>query len=440
LYERLRERIENRTVLTAVIGLGYVGLPLSMTFAGRGLRVIGFDVDPGKVTALSENRSYIAHVPHEELAELRGSGRVDFTTDFRRLKDADAVLMCVPTPLKPDRTPDLSFVENTTAAVAEHLRPGQLVVLESTTYPGTTREVVLPILRKSGLNPEADFFLAYSPEREDPGNRTFRTADIPRVVGAIGPRSLELAAALYSHIVPSVVKVSSPETAEAAKLLENIYRAVNIALVNEMKIILDKMNVDVHEVISAASTKPFGFQPFHPGPGWGGHCIPIDPFYLSWKARILGVEARFIEDAGWVNVQMPHFVISKAERALAETGKTLFGSAVLLIGLAYKKNVDDDRESPAYEIMELLHERGAKVSFHDPYIPAMRRTRRHPSLAAPSIALTADVLRSADCVVIVTDHDMLDKQLIASNARLIVDTRNFLADVKLGPHTRLVKA
>ncbi|MBN1807952.1 MAG: nucleotide sugar dehydrogenase [Planctomycetes bacterium] len=440
LYDTFMKRLESGDLSVGVIGLGYVGLPLALTFSSRGLHVLGFDIDPSKIDCLNRGSSYIRHISSSAVSERLESGLVAFTADFDRLSEPDALLICVPTPLKDDRTPDLSFVENTARDIAGRLRNGQLVVLESTTYPGTTSEVLLPILAASGLAVERDFFLAYSPEREDPGNPDFATGNIPKVVGAVGPRSLELASALYSKIVPSVVQVSSAEVAEAAKLLENIYRAVNIALVNEMKIILDAMGIDVHEVIRAASTKPFGFQPFHPGPGWGGHCIPVDPFYLAWKARMLGREARFIEDAGWVNVLMPKFVIEKLAAALERDGKTVSGSRILVLGLAYKKNVDDTRESPAYEIIRLLLDRGAAVSFHDPNIHEMPPRRRFRDMHVPSVPLTPQTLSAADCVLIVTDHDGMDRSLIGANARLIVDTRNFMDGVPLAPGTRLVKA
>jgi UDP-N-acetyl-D-glucosamine dehydrogenase len=440
LYDKLLQRIDKNTALIGVIGLGYVGLPLCLTFASRGLRILGFDIDTKKVDALNSGSSYIGHIPAADIKKSLSDGRAVFTDDFTRLREPDAIIICVPTPLHEDRTPDLSFVINTTKTIAQHLHKGQLVVLESTTYPGTTREVMLPILENSGLKVESDFFLAFSPEREDPGNPKHRTASMPKVVGGIGEKSLRVASALYGKIVPQVVEVSSCEVAEAAKILENVYRAVNIALVNEMKIILDRMGIDIHEVIRAAATKPFGFQPFYPGPGWGGHCIPLDPFYLSWKARVLGFESRFIEDAGWINIRMPHYVVEKLSLALEEKGQTLKGSKILVLGLAYKKNVDDDRESPAYEVIELLLERGAAVSYHDPYIPQYHKPRRHPHLEVPSVPLTADTLRSADAVIIITDHDVLDKDLIAKHSRLIIDTRNFLGGVKLGPGVRLVKA
>lgn len=438
MLDEFLRKTEDGSLRAGVIGLGYVGLPLLMRLVERGINCCGFDIDEGKILSLTEGRSYIRHVDSERLKTARRSGLVRFTSEYGELAEVDAMMICVPTPLKGDRTPELKFVEATAEAVAERLRPGRLVALESTTYPGTTREVVLPRLEKSGLKVEEDFFLAYCPEREDPGNIEHPIARIPRVTGGIGPASLKAAAALYRMFVPEVMEVSSPEAAEASKLLENVYRAVNIALVNEFKIVLDSMGIDVWEVIRAAATKPFGFHPFYPGPGWGGHCIPVDPFYLSWRARTMGMEARFIEDAGWVNEMMPRFVVEKTARALEEEGRTLRGSRVLVLGLAYKKNVDDDRMSPAYEIMELLQERGAEVVFHDPFITRMRHPRAHPDIQAEWVELSPDTLEKAGAVIIVTDHDALDRRMLAGHARLIVDTRNFMDGMEVAG--RLVKA
>jgi UDP-N-acetyl-D-glucosamine dehydrogenase len=419
----VRGRIEARTARVGIIGLGYVGLPLARTFACGKFAVLGFDVDSAKVAKLRRDESYIAHISTETLRQMRAVG-FEATDDFSRLAEADAIIICVPTPLTEAREPDLTYVVKSAEAVARTLRPGQLVVLESTTYPGTTRKVVLPILEATGLEAGKDFFLAYSPEREDPGNPQFSTPTIPKVVGGLDVAATELACALYGRVVVNVVRVSTPEVAEACKILENTYRAVNIALVNELKVLYDRMGIDVWEVIEAAKTKPFGFQAFYPGPGLGGHCIPIDPFYLTWVARQYGLTTRFIELAGEVNTAMPAYVVSKVVDALNDAGKPVKGSTVLLLGMAYKKNVDDARESPGMEILELLLKKGAVVEYSDPHIPILPAVRHYPALRLRSQDLTPDRLRSRDCVVVVTDHSAYDWESIVAHSKLIVDTRN----------------
>jgi UDP-N-acetyl-D-glucosamine dehydrogenase len=419
----LEEMIRSRTAVVGIIGLGYVGLPLVAGFARAGFPVIGFDIDPAKVSSLEGNRSYIAHFPDAVLEELHHDRRFLATGDFSRLHEADAILICVPTPLTPHREPDLSYIEATARQIAAAARPGQLIVLESTTYPGTTEEILLPALESAGLTLDRDFYLAFSPEREDPNNPDFRLQNIPKVVGGVTPRSGELAAMLYASVVQRVVSVSNARVAEATKLTENIFRAVNIALVNELKICFDRMGIDVWEVLDAASTKPFGFMRFEPGPGFGGHCIPVDPFYLTWKAKEYGVATCFIELAGEINTRMPEWVVQKLEEAFKERGKGLKGSRVLILGVAYKKNVDDVRESPALEIIELLLARGANVLYHDPHVPKLHKMRRH-DLAFASVGLDEEVLSGCDAVVIVTDHDAVDYALVFSRAALVVDTRN----------------
>jgi UDP-N-acetyl-D-glucosamine dehydrogenase len=422
-FGTLRGRIEARTAKVGIIGLGYVGLPLARTFTAREYPVLGFDVDAAKVAKLRRNESYIAHITPDVLREMRARG-FEATDDFTRLADADAVIICVPTPLTESREPDLTYVVKSAEAVAKFLRPGQLVVLESTTYPGTTRKVVLPILAATGLRVGRDFFLAFSPEREDPGNPQFSTPTIPKVVGGLDEKAADLACALYGRAVVNVVRVSSPEVAEACKILENTYRAVNIALVNELKVLYDRMGIDVWEVIDAAKTKPFGFQAFYPGPGLGGHCIPIDPFYLTWVARQYGLTTRFIELAGEVNTAMPGYVISRVTDALNEAGKPVKGSKVLLLGMAYKKNVDDARESPAIEILDLLLNKGAEVAYNDPHVPKLQQMRHYPHLRLASQPLTAEYLASRDAVVVVTDHSAYDWDFVLGHAPLVIDTRN----------------
>jgi UDP-N-acetyl-D-glucosamine dehydrogenase len=438
MSSQLVERIQRKKALVGVIGLGYVGLPLVREFTRGGMRVLGFDIDEGKVKALKAGRSYIEHIPSSTVREMVKGGRFEATSDFDRLKEADCILICVPTPLTKQREPDMSYIEKTSDAIAKRLRKGQLVVLESTTYPGTTREVVLPILERTGLKVGKDFFLAFSPEREDPGRKDYSTRTIPKVVGGFDEPSLAAAVATYRMAIENVVPVSSCEAAEACKILENTYRCVNIALVNELKLLFDRMGIDVWEVIHAASTKPFGFTPFYPGPGLGGHCIPIDPFYLSWKAREYGMSTKFIELAGEVNVGMPRWVINKCMEALNEQGKSLRGSKVLVLGLAYKKDIDDVRESPSLELIELLKEHGAKVDYNDPHVPRTHRMREY-DLKMTSVPLTAANLARYDLVLISTDHSSYDYQSIVDGSRLVIDTRNATKGVKRN-RKKIVKA
>ncbi len=434
---RLEARIRARTARFGVIGLGYVGLPLALTAAGSGLAVLGFDIDRPKVEGLNRGRSPLAHIGDAAVAAAGASGRFAATADFARLAEVDAIAICVPTPLGAHREPDLSYVEATARQIARTLRPGQLVVLESTTWPGTTREVVKPALEATGLRSGEEYFLAFSPEREDPGNPEFTTSRIPKLVGGDGATARDLAAALYGSFLERVVPVDSCEVAEAAKLTENIFRAVNIALVNELKLVFSAMGIDVHRVIDAAATKPFGFMPFRPGPGLGGHCIPIDPFYLTWKAHEVGVHTRFIELAGEINTAMPRWVVERlAEAVDRRFGKGLSAARILLLGVAYKKNVDDVRESPAFTIWELLEARGAEVAFHDPHVGEIPPTREHGVLAGRrSLPLDGSTLEGFDAVLVVTDHDAIDWELVARRARLVVDSRD-----RLPPATNRVAA
>jgi UDP-N-acetyl-D-glucosamine dehydrogenase len=437
----LLEKIASRTANVAIVGLGYVGLPLACLFAERGYHVIGIDLDARKVEALNAGRSYIEHIADERIAALRAKSSLAASTEMGRLQDADVIIICVPTPLTKHRDPDLRFVENTGRALADHLREGQIVILESSTYPGTTRDLLKPLLESNGLRSGRDFYLAYSPEREDPGNALYGTSQIPKIVSGDCAAAAEIATVLYGQVVASTVPVSTLETAELVKLAENIFRAVNIALANELKTICMAMGVDVWEVIDAAATKPFGYMPFYPGPGLGGHCIPVDPFYLTWKAREFGINTKFIELAGEINASMPAFVVSQLARELSDKRhKALRGARVLLLGIAYKKNVDDLRESPALEIVRLLTARGAVVSYHDPHIPVVRETRDYPSLTGlRSINLAPDVIRAADVVLIATDHDDVDYAMVAENAELVIDTRNAMQ--KAGaPLAKVVKA
>ncbi len=429
---QLRDRIELRTARVCVIGLGYVGLPLAETFAWGGYPVVGFDIDPKKVATLNQGQSYIGHICPERVAELVRSGRFEASADAQCFRSADALVICVPTPLTEARDPDLSYIIRTGQEIRRHLRAGQLVILESTTYPGTTADVLRPLLEESGLRAGQDFFLAYSPEREDPGNRDYATRNIPKVVGGINRVSRDLAVALYEPLVEGVVPVASTQVAEACKILENTYRAVNIALVNELKRVLGAMGIDIWEVIAAAKTKPFGFQAFYPGPGLGGHCIPIDPFYLTWAARKQGLSTRFIELAGEVNAAMPQHVVDRIAEALNEQGKPVKGSRVCVLGVAYKKDVDDPRESPAFPILEMLQRRGAEVTYNDPHIPSLPAMRHH-MIRLDSQPLTEAFLAEQDCVVIVTDHAAYDYDWIIRHARLIVDTRNATAQCAAGP-------
>ena len=432
--DRLKECVTCRRYTVGVIGLGYVGLPLVLRFGEVGFRVIGFDIDAGKVRQLEAGESYIQHVPPPRVQALLAAGRLEATADLRRLGEPDALIICVPTPLTRHRDPDLRFVERTAEAVAATLRRGQLVCLESTTYPGTTEEVVLPRLQAGGLRVGEDFFLAFSPEREDPGNTQFDTATIPKVVGGVTPDCLELATALYAEAIKKVVPVASTRVAEATKILENVYRAVNIALVTELKMTFERMGINVWDVIEAARTKPFGFQPFYPGPGLGGHCIPIDPFYLTWKAREYGVATRFIELAGEINAGMPAYVIQRLMDALNDRGKALNGARVLVLGAAYKRDTDDPRESPGLEIMEDLIRKGARVDYSDPHLPRLPVVRRH-SIDLTSVALSEASLRQYDAVLLVTDHTRFPYELIHRSASLIVDSRNAFRSRGLdGPH------
>ncbi|BDG01725.1 nucleotide sugar dehydrogenase [Anaeromyxobacter oryzae] len=435
----LLSRLADRTARIAVVGLGYVGLPLALTFSRRGgLRAVGIDVDPEKPRLLDAGKSYLRTVDAADVAEAVDGGKLQATTDFARAAACDAVVICVPTPLTREREPDLTYIERTGEALAPHVRPGQAVVLESTSYPGTTEEVLLPILeRGSGLRAGRDFFLAFSPERENPGSGV-ATHTIPKIVGGYTPACLEAALALYGSSFDRVVPVSSTRVAEMTKLLENVFRSVNIALVNELKMLCHRMGMDVNEVIDAASTKPFGFMPFQPGPGLGGHCIPIDPFYLTWKARQYEFQTRFIELAGEVNTDMPRYVIHRTMEALNERGRTLKDARILVLGIAYKKDVDDMRESPAVRLIELLQERGAQVVYHDPYVPRVPRMRQH-RLDMVSVPLTDDALATADAVLIATDHSTIDYARVVDRSRLVIDTRNACRAVRVG-REKIVKA
>jgi UDP-N-acetyl-D-glucosamine dehydrogenase len=449
----LKDKLASPEATVGVIGLGYVGLPLSLTMAESGKRVVGFDVDGAKVKQLRRGESYIRHIGSERVKKLvseartveellrDGKGKFFATSEFSELAHCDAIVICVPTPLTEGREPDLSYVSGTAEEVAKHLRAQQLVVLESTTYPGTTEEVVQPILERAGLRVGRDFHLAFSPERENPGDEKYTTRTIPKVVGGVTARCGEAAAALYGSFLERVVVVSSTQVAEAAKLLENIYRSVNIALVNELKMLFDRMGIDVWEVIEAAATKPFGFTAFHPGPGLGGHCIPIDPFYLTWKARHYDFSTRFIELAGEVNTGMPYYVVERVVEALNERGKSLRGAKVVVMGVAYKKDVDDLRESPSLKVIEVLESRGARVSYNDPHVPSLRarRLRHYETFELDSVELTEEVVRGADCVLIATDHSSYDYGRIVRLASLVVDTRNATRGVRDG-REKIVKA
>lgn len=436
---QLRRKIEDRSAVVGVIGLGYVGLPLLAAFHKAGYPVIGFDVDPAKIERLHRGENYLKHLGVELVSEMKAAGRFDATTDMKRLGEADAVIVCVPTPLGKHLEPDVSYIDKAASDIAATLREGQLIVLESSTYPGTTREVMLPKFLDKGMTLGETVFLAFSPEREDPGRKDHTTTTIPKLVGGLDAVSGELAVALYRTAIAELVPVKSAEIAEAAKLLENIYRAVNIALVNELKVVLDAMNIDVWEVIRAAATKPFGFQAFYPGPGLGGHCIPIDPFYLTWKAREVGQNTRFIELAGEINHQMPLYVVNKTIRALNEHGKPVKGSKILVLGLAYKPDIDDVRESPSFELIEQLEELGAKVDYNDPHVPKTHYMRRWGDIGKKSIPLSAEMLANYDCLLIATNHAAYDWEMIARHGKLIVDTRDALAGVNV-PEGRVVKA
>ena len=432
-------KIQAHEARVGIVGLGYVGLPLVLRFGEEHFPVLGFDVDPVKVRKLQAGESYIRHIPAERLRVLIKEKQFEPTTDFQRLAEADCIIICVPTPLTPKKDPDLQYIENTTDAISRTLRKGQLVCLESTTYPGTTEEILLERFRATGLEAGSDYFLIFSPEREDPGNPKYSTRTIPKVVGGITPDCLEVGTTLYGQVIDRVVPVSSTRAAELVKLLENIYRCVNIALVNELKLLGDRMNIDVWEVIDAASTKPFGFTPFYPGPGLGGHCIPIDPFYLSWKAKEYDFSTRFIQLAGEVNTSIPHYVVERIGKALNDRSRSIRDSKILILGVAYKKDVDDVRESPALEIMEILQAKGALLSYSDPYIPRLHKMRAYDFSHMSSLPLNEDVLKSQDLVLITTDHSSIDYQWVVDHASSIVDTRNATRRVTRG-REKIVKA
>jgi UDP-N-acetyl-D-glucosamine dehydrogenase len=419
------QKITKKDFVVGVIGMGYVGLPIVLCFIEKGFRSIGFDIDSHKVDSLNQGKSYIMHIPSERINKAVSSKLFGATTDFKKIEECDAILIAVPTPLNKKREPEMEYIIKTCEAIAPHLKKGQLVVLESTTYPGTTVEVMIPILEKSGLKADQDFYVAFSPEREDPNNPNFTTETIPKVVGATSPEGLEIADLVYKQIVVRTVPVSSTQVAEATKLMENIFRSVNIALVNELKVTFMKMGIDIWEVIDAAKTKPFGYMPFYPGPGLGGHCIPIDPFYLTWKAREYGVNTRFIELAGEINTSMPDFVVQRAMEVLNESGKPLKGSKILILGLAYKANVDDDRESPSYFLMEKLEAKGAIVDYNDPFVPVIKPTREHPHyIGKKSVPITGKY----DLILISTAHDEYKKLDLMSLNVPILDTRNLIGE------------
>jgi UDP-N-acetyl-D-glucosamine dehydrogenase len=432
----LFEKIQARAAHVGVIGQGYVGLPLALAFSESGLEVTGFDCDAAKVAAITRGESYIKHIGPERVAAVVAQGRYVATADFSRLRACDAILICVPTPLGPHREPDNSYIHATAREIAKRLRYGQLVVVESTTYPGTTNGEVRPILEESGLTCSKEFLLAFSPEREDPGRGDYTTRTIPKVVGGVDPASTEAAAMLYASAIERVVPVSSADVAESCKLLENVFRSVNIALVNELKIVFDQMGIDVWEVIEAARTKPFGFMPFYPGPGLGGHCIPLDPFYLAWKAAEYGAWTRFIELAGEINTRMPTYVAAKVAQALNEDGKPVKGSRVLVLGLSYKANIDDDRESPSYELLQLFRDAGADVSYCDPYFPRTRVTRKH-RLELQSVPVSAEAFARFDALVVATAHDAFSDPALYEDVPLVVDTRNLLARMTVSGARRL---
>jgi len=427
--EQIIKKIQKKEVLIGVIGMGYVGLPLVLRFCEVGFKVLGFDVDSKKISFLKQGRSYIKTIPSSGISTFVRNGQFDVTDDFSRLSEPDCILICVPTPLTEKKEPDLQYIEKTTGSIRSCLRKGQLIVLESTTYPGTTEELILPELESTGLKVGKDFFLGYSPEREDPGNKGFTTSRIPKVVSGVTPSCKKITVALYRQAIQEVVPVSSPRVAELTKLLENIYRSVNIALVNELKMLTDRMGIDIWEVIEAASTKPFGFTPFYPGPGMGGHCIPIDPYYLSWKAQEYDFATRFILLAGEINVHIPYYVVNKIQDALNRKGKSLKGAKILILGVAYKKDVDDARESPALAIMDLLQKKGASLLYHDPYIPVLPSFRKY-HFKLKSSPLTKPLLRRIDAAVVITDHSQVDYEWVVVNAPLTIDTRNATKNLK----------
>ena len=418
----LKTKIESKQAVLGIVGLGYVGLPLLIEFARKGFSIIGLDIDKNKIDKLSDGKSYIKHIPGKDIAEINTMGKVSYTTDFARSPEADVILIALPTPLDEHREPDLSYIEDTSHELKKHLRSGQMFILESSTWPGTTDEVMRPILEESGKKCGVDFWVAFSPEREDPNNQQFNMRTTPKVVGADDPYARDCAIKLYGYVT-TPVPVSSTRAAESAKLLENIFRSVNIALVNEMKQILDRMGIDVWEVIKAASTKPFGFMPFYPGPGLGGHCIPIDPFYLTWKAREFDMPTRFIELAGEINTNMPYYVFEKTLEAINAQGKSLKDAKVLILGAAYKKDIDDMRETPAFKVIEILHARGCVVDYHDPFVPKLPATRKY-QYEMSSVPLTAENIKKYDVVIVVTDHTDVDYELVRKHASLIIDTRN----------------
>jgi UDP-N-acetyl-D-glucosamine dehydrogenase len=431
---KLLDRIKNKQATIGIIGLGYVGIPLALRFSGVGFKVVGFDIDQDRVDILNSGRSPIAHIPHDEIGAMNGAG-FGAVADFARISDVDAIIICVPTPLSKHREPDLSFIVSTMETIAPHLRADQVLSLESTTYPGTTAEVLQPYVEKRGFTVGTDYFVIYSPEREDPGNAHFNTQTIPKIVGGTTAACREVGQALYEHAIDKVVLVSSTQVAELTKLLENIHRAVNIGLVNEMKTIADKMNIDIFEVIDAAATKPFGFTPYYPGPGLGGHCIPIDPFYLTWKAREYGLNTHFIELAGSINRDMPRWVVEKITAALNDRRKSLKGSRILALGIAYKRDVDDMRESPSVMVMEILRDRGAIVDYSDPKVPVFPKMREH-RFDLKSVPMSSETLAQYDCVVLLTDHTDFDYDMILEHADLVIDTRGkYRAD-----HPSVVKA
>lgn len=423
------DKIKNKSVKVGIVGMGYVGLPLGLAFAAKKINVLGFDLDDKKVKLLLQGKSYIKHISEKKIKDAVKSGRLKATTDFSRLPEVDAIIICVPTPLDEHREPDMSYVVNTAKTIAKYLRKGQLVTLESTTYPGTTDEILKPLFEnaanavKNKFKVGKDFYLAFSPEREDPNNQDYSTVTIPKVVGGVTRNCLKIAQALYDLVIIKTVPVSSTRAAEASKLLENIYRSINIAMVNELKMVFDRMNIDIWEVIAAASTKPFGFKPFYPGPGLGGHCIPIDPFYLTWKAREFEINTKFIELAGEINTHQPYYVVERSMEVLNKFKKTLNGSKVLILGAAYKKDIDDMRESPSLKLIEIYREKGAKVEYSDPLIPMLPKTRKY-DYNMKSVKLTKEKLNSFDLVVLSTDHSIFDYKFIAQNSKVIVDSRN----------------
>jgi UDP-N-acetyl-D-glucosamine dehydrogenase len=426
---QILEKIKNKSVVVGIVGMGYVGLPLGLAFAAKKIKVLGFDLDDKKVKLLSQGKSYIKHISEKKIKEAVKTGRLIATTDFSRLPEVDAIIICVPTPLDEHREPDMSFVVNTAKMISKYLRKGQLVTLESTTYPGTTEEILQPLFEnaaKAGrikFQVGKDFYLAFSPEREDPNNPDFSTVTIPKVVGGVTQKCLEIATALYNQVIVKTIPVSSTRAAEASKLLENIFRSINIALVNELKMVFDRMNIDIWEVIAAASTKPFGFKAFYPGPGLGGHCIPIDPFYLTWKAREFEINTKFIELAGEINTYQPYYVVEKSMEVLNKFKRALNGSKVLILGAAYKKDIDDMRESPSLKLIEIYREKGATVEYSDPLIPILPKTRKY-NYHMKSVKLTKDKLKSYDLVVLSTDHSNFDYKFIAGNSKVLVDSRN----------------